>query len=159
MFPNKSVAYPEVLRIIRSVEGDYYTGIDVYQNDKGVLQHHFASFKSNDPKIDTFHFPKYYMLYKRDFFRTFLAQFPHYKEQNDNLVGLGESINKTALDYAIRRGTDWLLFIYESGKVYKINPKFLMKFCLRNNLIRTQTTSSRGELTYSFPISLLERYN
>ena len=65
---------------------------------------------------------------------------------------------------------DYLLFVYPNKKVYKISPLLIKNYCEKYNLIRkqdrvnnylvpyTQDNIKEQEVTYSFPINLMERF-
>lgn len=110
----------------------------------------------------------YYMIFKREFFYSFKKQFPQWSKQNP--TGYGESINMTFLNMALAKGAT-LLFIYPDKKIYKIYPNVVKNVCEKNNLTREQekinkynrmnfsgSTKSIKEITYSFPLCLLERF-
>lgn len=117
------------------------------------------------PPITREDVPRYYTVFKKDFFTTFYKKFPLLK----GFKSIGESINVDYLKNAIDLNVDWILFVYDSGEIYRVSPKVIMKFCVDNDLIRTQdklNSFQNGigkdiirETTYSFPIDLLERFN
>ena len=105
--------------------------------------------------------PKYYVLFKKSFFLSFSDLFPEFSV-------VGESINEEFLDLAVLSGVDYLLFVYDDGKVYSVSPLAVKRFCEQYNLIRFQDKTSRvvkggvrvsiREKTYSFPVTLLDRF-
>jgi hypothetical protein len=108
---------------------------------------------------------KYYVIYKRAFFNTFEKQFKGIYEQYPFLTGKGESINKEALEVALRNQVDAVVFIHPEG-IYSIYPMIIKSFCEKNELIRTQdktnyykglngTRETTKETTYSFPKKLM----
>ncbi len=100
--------------------------------------------------------PKYYALFKRGFFMEFNNQFKSFCSEHSEHATVGESINKQYLDQAILSGASDLLFIYEDGRVFKADPIKVKGFCEDNDLVREQY---QGEVTYSFPISIMERFD
>ena len=112
--------------------------------------------------------PSYYTIYKREYYETFNRAFPEFIEQNPEMRGRGESINKESLLIAIRAKADFLLFLHPGG-TYKISPMLVYKFCKKHSLIREQkkineylqacekNTKLMQENTYSFPVKLLEK--
>lgn len=135
------------------------------RRDVGFLGHSVFS-----PPVTRYDIPMYYSIFKREFFMSFNKQFPQFVKENPEFSGVGESVNKEVLYSSISRNVDYLLFVYESGKVYKVSPKIVRNFCQKHNLVRTQdkvnsfkrTNGSGGvttvrESTYSFPIALMER--
>jgi hypothetical protein len=90
---------------------------------------------------------KYWLLYKRDFFKSFGTIF--------GFKGVGESINREWVEYALAEGTDAFLFIYSSGYCYIVPPKEFKDFAEKNNTVRTLAS---GEVTYSIPVKLLRRW-
>lgn len=91
----------------------------------------------------------YWLLYKRDFFRSFGKIFGY--------KGLGESINKEWVERAINKHKiTAFIFVYSQGHVYIVPPEEFKKFAEKNNTIRR--TNATGEITYSVPISFLRRW-
>ncbi len=119
--------------------------------------------------------PRFYAIFKREFFMTFNHVFKDFVTINNqyNTVEyntVGESINADWLEVAIRT-SDFILFVYEGGAVYKVPPLLIKNFCEKHQLIRVQdkkniinTKNGTGaittikERTYSFPVALLERF-
>jgi hypothetical protein len=96
--------------------------------------------------------------------------FPKFVREHPEFRGQSESINKEWLDYSIRAGASYLLYIYPDRNIYIIPPLLVKKFVEKNNLIRTQLKSNDykipdcsesiervNELTYCFPIKLLTK--
>lgn len=90
---------------------------------------------------------KYIQVYKRNFFMSFGRIF--------NKKGIGESINKEMIEFAIENGVHNFLFTYQDSKVYVISVKEFKDYAIANNTIRT---TSSGETTFSVPIGLLRRW-
>jgi hypothetical protein len=93
----------------------------------------------------------YYILYKRDFFRSFGHIF---KEQGQS--GVGESINESFLALAKFRNITSFLVVYEDGKVYSVTPQEWFDFAKKNNTIRTTESAER---TFSIPVGMLRRWD
>jgi len=90
----------------------------------------------------------YWLLYKREFFRSFGKIFGY--------KGCGESINKEWVECAIDNyEITAFIFVYPKGYVYIIPPLEIKKFAENNNTIRK---TKSGETTYSVPISFLRRW-
>ena len=100
----------------------------------------------------TGYFEVYYLLYKRDLFHTYSNQF------TDSEQVLGESIN---IEYykAIRRSQKLtgLLIAYPNGYVYNVPLKELHEYYDTHYRLRTQNITH--EITFSFPINLLNRWD
>jgi hypothetical protein len=107
----------------------------------------------------------YYCVFKREFFNTFSKYFP---EVSKNYVsGLGESLNKEALDLAISNFVDEVVFIHPE-KFYFIYPLLFKNFALKYNLQRVQKRENKykkqgtihlvREVTYVVPVELLGVY-
>lgn len=116
------------------------------------------------PPITCGELPRYYALFKKDFFMTFGVQFSNFIRVHPEASLVGESINVDWLKTAIASKVDYLLFIYDNGKVYAVSPKAVENFCIKHNLVRTQDVTNKTsnftirETTYSFPITLLKRW-
>lgn len=91
---------------------------------------------------------KYYVLFKREFFKSFGVIF-------DNEKGIGESINEIALSNAINMGVKDILIVYPTGYIYRVNPLEWQNYAVLNNTIR----QPHGEKTFSIPIKMLERFD
>lgn len=112
--------------------------------------------------------PSYYVVFKRDFFFSFAKQFFEFVKEFPEFNTVGESINEEFLETALKFGVDYLLFVYDNGKVYKVSPFVVKRFCEKHKLVRLQDKTTRiikdgyrqaiREKTYSFPITLLERF-
>ena len=90
----------------------------------------------------------YWLLYKREFFKSFGKIFGY--------KGPGESINKEWVERAIGDyEVTAFIFVYPKGYVYIIPPEELKRFAEENGTIR-ETKS--GETTYSVPVSFLRRW-
>ena len=92
---------------------------------------------------------RYWLLYKREFFQSYGYQF-------EGESGYGESINKEILQEAIANDFDYLLFAYEDGKIYSIDPVKVRQYAELNETIRE---TKGGEETYSFSIDELYRWD
>ncbi len=91
---------------------------------------------------------KYYVMFKREFFKSFGQIF-------ENQKGIGESINANALSNAITLGAKYILIIYPNGYIYKVDPLEWQDFAVKNNTIR----QPHSEKTFSIPVSMLERFD
>ena len=132
-------------------------------NRHGYSYHLFDRFRGGHAILTSYRSdrPNIYCIYKREFYRTFGKEYHEFKGQ------LGDSINKEALDRAINMNCELILFIYPST-TYIIYPMLIKNFCEKKGLIRgqdrmnqymntdcTRTYRLESEVTYSFPISLL----
>jgi len=86
---------------------------------------------------------RYYLLYKRDVFRSFGEIF--------KCSGVGESINEDALNIALESNIDLFLVVYENGTIYSITPKEWERKGLKR-------TTEAGEITICIPITALRRW-
>ena len=86
---------------------------------------------------------KYYVLFKREFFKSFGKIF--------GLSGAGDSINARYLCLALNLKVDGMLFIYQNGYVYFMSPREIYDM----GLVRT---TKSGERTYSFMLSAHKRW-
>jgi len=124
--------------------------------------HHIIDTRGKESKI--------YLLFKREFFNTFESKFPIVIYRLPEMRGVGESINKEALDIAIMRNCDYVVFIHES-EVYITYPRIIKNLCEKYKLIRVQKkgnmynmkdcsgqSSEIFETTYSFPKALLQKF-
>jgi len=138
-----------------------YFNIAKYNNGK-----HFLFY----PPVTDDLTPRFYAIFKREFFMTFNYAFKDFVTINNQYNTVGESINADWLEVAIKTA-DFILFIYEDGKIYKVAPLLIKKFCEKHNLIREQDVKNKvnkcdgsglsmmiKEKTYSFSITLLERF-
>jgi hypothetical protein len=90
---------------------------------------------------------QYQMLFKREFFNSFGKIF--------NKKGIGESINKEYVEYALNKGIHNFLFIHDN-KIYVCPVKEFHDYAISNKTIR-ETAS--GETTFSVPVLLLSRWS
>jgi hypothetical protein len=90
---------------------------------------------------------KYQMIFKREFFNSFGKIF--------NKKGVGESINKEYVEYALHIGIHNFLFIH-GNKIYVCPVKEFHDYAVSNNTIRE---TSSGETTLSIPVLLLSRWS
>lgn len=90
----------------------------------------------------------FYVKPKHDFFNSFSRLFPDQK-------GVGDSINKTILDKCVQDKVSIIVFEH-GGKFYYAYPLQLYNYANNFNLIRRQDTT--GELTYSFPLDMLQNF-
>lgn len=108
---------------------------------------------------------RFYVVFKREFFHSFASQFPHFSS-HPMYSAMGESLNKECLNVAIRRSAV-LVFVYPSGRIYRVFPALFKRFAEGNGLYRVQ---SRGffdkklgkkvyETTLSIPLTLLDRFD
>lgn len=118
----------------------------IEKNTQDLVIHNISLNGGRHYIMQTKGFRNFYILFKRDFFRSFGAIF--------NKEGLGESINKQYLDKAIQLDC-LLVFIYRTGYVYSISPVEFKEYAESN---RTTRITDNGELTYSIPIRLLRRW-
>ena len=87
----------------------------------------------------------YQMMFKSEFFNSFGKIF--------HKVGIGESVNKDWVEFALRGKVDYFLFVH-SHTIY-ICPVFdFYDYATTNKTIRT---TSDGEITMSVPITMLKR--
>ena len=91
---------------------------------------------------------KYYVMFKREFFKSFGEIF-------ENEKGIGESINASALSNAISLGAKYILIVYPTGYIYKVDPLEWQDYAVKNNTIRQPF----GEKTFSIPVKMLERFD
>ena len=89
---------------------------------------------------------KYQMIFKREFFNSFGKIF--------NKKGVGESVNKEYVDYALNKGIHNFIFIHEKH-MYLCNVREFHDWAISNKTIR-ETAS--GEVTMSIPVTLLRRF-
>lgn len=157
-FLNKSLAFDYVARLLHSKYDCWYNVLPVNVGRHSLLR---PQKPSN---------PVFYALFKREWMYEFNRMFQKFVRDSPDMKGLGESINKEWLDYSIRAGTDYLLFIYPDHTIYLVPPMLIKKFCEKNNLIRTQRKTNDykipdfsesieqiNELTYCFPVKLLTK--
>ena len=109
-----------------------------------------------------------YCLYKREYYHTFGKQ---YKEMTNSfgLSGIGESINESALNRAIKEGCSLIVFIHPN-EIKCIKTTVMKRVCDDRGLKRIQDTFSikfqkRGsykpnnEFTCSIPIEMLNDFS
>jgi hypothetical protein len=90
---------------------------------------------------------KYQMLYKREFFNSFGAVF--------GKKGIGESVNKEYVEYALHIGIHNFIFIH-GDKMYMCPVKEFHDWSKANGTIRE---TSSGETTLSVPVAMLRRFD
>ncbi len=144
-FPNCDFAYRFMLKELKLLNDVFFVSQPVYGN-----KHCLAYSNNKDSYV-----PKYYMIFKRDFFISFNIAFPKFIKSHPELSGYGESINVAALDLACKYNVDLLLFVHSDGRVYFINPIFLRSYVIKHSLVRKQFDN---ECTYSFPLKLLSPF-
>lgn len=105
-------------------------------------RHYTIRFRDNKGKDH-----RYYVLFKRELFLSFGKIF--------GTEGAGESLNFELLQTMEHRGIEKLLFVYESGNVYEIDPTEFLWIAEKNQYKRTQ---KNGEFTASVPITALTRF-
>lgn len=88
---------------------------------------------------------RYYILYKEEFYHSGDYEF-------NKSEGYWESINKEALERALKLNTHRLLFVRPDGKIYEISPRIVKE-------MGNERTQEGGEITISFPINELMRWN
>jgi hypothetical protein len=89
---------------------------------------------------------KYYMKFQREFFNSFGAIF--------GKKGVGESVNRNLVEWALENGIHNFLFIH-NGHIYLCPVKEFHDYAIANKTIRTTAT---GEVTMSVPVLMLEKY-
>lgn len=110
--------------------------------------------------------PSFYVVFKKDYLRTFNFQFPGFVRDHPEFKGLGESLNVEWLRIARAKKIDWLVFIYPSGDMYVTTPDAMFRFCNKFNLVRSQKRLNDfaqiggkslpvSELTYVVPLNFL----
>ena len=156
---NHVMAFDYLKRFFRNKYDVWFTPIP---KNKG--RHILLISQESSPK-------RLYCLFKKEWLRCFNNLFPVFiRAYKGFYSGLGESINVEWLNYAIRAGVNYLVYVYPDRKVYVVSPLAVKKFCEKNGLIRKQDrinsyllpncSKSRelvNESTYVFPIKLLER--
>ena len=158
---NKDMAFDYVIRFLRSKYDTWFNPLPVNKGRHRLLQ----------PQVKE-DVPVFYCLFKREFLREFNLFAQNFLAKPDYEIyrGVGESINREWLDYAVKIA-DYLLFIYPDKKMYIISPVAVKKFCEKHSLIRTQAKPNEYKLpdfseskeilhekTYFFPVKLLERF-
>lgn len=109
-----------------------------------------------------------YVIYKRDWFKTFSKQYKDFIDSNPEFSGVGESINRESLNIAIQKGCSHIVFIHDD-EVYTAPAWQIFRFCEKYGLKRIQKRKNtyRGfgntrdvvvEITYSFPKILLKTF-
>ena len=153
---NQDRAFYLIMQRLREVHGEYYY-MKKYNKGRHLLLY------STDP------LPRYYVVYKREWFNTFAKQFPAFIQENPRFASeVGESINTQDLENAVSVGTNYLIFVHEEG-IWKISALLFLKFARKNNLVRRQNrtnpykqqggfSSYIHEDTYSIPASMLEKW-
>lgn len=111
--------------------------------------------------------PRFYCIYKRDFYKTFEKHFFEFCLKNPQMKGEGESINIKALKNSINYNIDYIVFIHPE-EVYVAYPMQIKRFCEKFELTKIQkrkniNNSKLGakitqEITYSFPKKLLKKF-
>jgi hypothetical protein len=89
---------------------------------------------------------KYQMIFKREFFNSFGAIF--------GKKGVGESVNKEYVQYAMKEEIHNFLFVHEK-KVYMCPVQEFHDYAKNNKTIRI---TASGETTYSVPVLMLRRW-
>ena len=107
-----SAAYYEVARLLRSRGYNITNTISINDGRYNVLQTN-NSFKSKN----------FLVMFKREFFFNFGKYFIDKGE-----TGLGETINKDSLRYAIQKGVKEIIFIYPNGAIYSISVSDFLQF-------------------------------
>lgn len=105
--------------------------------------------------------PRYYIKYDREFFMTFAKQFPsqvadYEAEYGEKPSSIGESLNEEFINIATVQQCQEIIFVCESGKMYKIGTLQFKKIAEKFGFIRMQND---GEMTYSIPLDLLQRFD
>jgi hypothetical protein len=155
---NKQSAFDYATKLLHRKFGSWFSVLPV-----NCGRHLLLRPQSNDA-------PVFYCLFKREWMYEFNKVFPKFVRENPEYKGMAESINKEWLDYSIRAGATYLLYIYPDRGIYVVPPLLVKKFVEKNNLIRTQLRSNDylipdgqksvervNELTYCFPIKLLTK--
>ncbi len=113
--------------------------------------------------------PTFYLVFKREVYKTFKDEFKEFCEHFSHLGDVGESINKEAVEYAVRRNVTYFGFVYPTNALYIMDVREFRDFAYKYNLIRKQDKTNlyekehkeglRGvqEVTYSTPIKNLRR--
>jgi hypothetical protein len=127
---------------------------------RNYYQNKHASLVCDNKKV-----PNLYVVYKRDFYKTFEYTFRDFCYNNPDLCGEGESINVESLNMALRMDAEYVIFLHTDG-IYCIPTMLIKKFCEKYSLVRLQkrinsyirgdSSKSIQEKTYSFPKKLLE---
>lgn len=115
------------------------------------------------PPVTRVDVPKFYVLFKRDFFMSFNLVFKDFVKSYPDYNTVGESINEDVFKAVKARGVDYLIFAYDnSRRVYKLSVGLLDRFYKTYNLVRVQdklnkTSVGKKEKTICFPVNIMER--
>lgn len=136
--------------------------VHVQEYNKG--RHRFVEAVKNDKRVG------FYVKYCKDTFHSFNFEFKDFVNEHPEFKGHGESINVEFLSVACLRA-DYLVFVYDDGRVYFTFPNLIRNFCIKNKLVREQVRGNEyrvedysgvkqlvQERTYSFPIILLKNF-
>ena len=103
---------------------------------------------------------RFYVLFKHEMIHSFNYLAKDLLKRFPELGGFGESINVEYLMLAKNLGCQ-LVYIYEDGKIYEINPKTVMSISIireqnkENKYIEDGLHIVKNEREYVFPIKLL----
>jgi hypothetical protein len=111
---------------------------------------------------------KYYVVFKRDFFKKFPEFYPEFVEKNAEYAEKAESLNTDSLARAILEGCDLIIFVHPE-KMYQIYPAQMRNFCVKYNLKRKQNKFNEykvqggmreqtQEVVYHVPFKLLKEW-
>lgn len=129
-------AYTEVARLLKSKGHNIINTVSINDGRYNILQTN-NQFKSKN----------FLVLFKRDFFRNFGKYF-----RDKGETGLGETINKDSLRYAVQKGVKEIIFIYPNGAIYSITVSDFLQFSHKR-------TNKENKDTRSISIHKLKREN
>jgi hypothetical protein len=89
-----------------------------------------------------------YLVYQRNWFMEYENVFP-----NEAGKGMGATINYSILKTLVAEKVDYLVFATPIGKFFQIKPKKALDYVEEHKTIRQQ---EKGEITSSFPVSLMQ---
>jgi len=98
---------------------------------------------------------KVYCLYKKDYYRDFGKKYKIFVKNRDTLSGIGDSISNTAMDIALKRRCDLILFLHPN-EVKCINPITMYKICNAHKLHGNQDAGSLRQVSKGIRVPVQE---
>lgn len=95
---------------------------------------------------------KYFVMFKREYYRNFSAHFPHVVKEDGSAHGWGQVMNESLLKIAAHNKTDYLVFITPDAVAYRCEPSRFYSFAVE---FQTHVPHLYGEV--AMPLQFFER--
>ena len=86
---------------------------------------------------------RYFVMFKREYYRNFKYHFPELKKDNDKSFGWAQIMSMSLLNWACSNNIAWIVFITPDGKAYRCSAQ---KFKDYVELYGTEVPHLKGEV-------------